>query len=262
MHPTYFTPVTKVSAAFGCLLDDTRTPVLRALLDIDRDGVLSHHIPGSSLSHLGAYPSVLTNDPGVPHELPLELASMYLGNFQAFHLMDCPIQTDDGYLHTAALLALPDFVRWFLCSHDANNEAEEFDRMIPLAISCVSTFQPWSKLANEQSDWKTRRKETMKLLAAETNLRWRLRGKTVLHFAIDNGLEVTEAMLEALDLGKDPDRHKNHIYVDKEGVEYSPDQYVGITAIEDLMEKQNLVTCLQTKGRFQPDSLASSCTLF
>ena len=249
MHPTYFTPVTKVSAAFGCLLDDTRTPVLRALLDMDRDGVLSYHIPGSSFSHLGGYPTVLTNDPGVHHELSLSLASLYLGNFQAFHLTDCSILTD-GSLHTAALLALPDFVRWFLYSHDANHESEEFHRMIPLAISCVSTFQPWSKLANEQSDWKTRRKETMKLLAAKTNLQWCLRGKTVLHFAIDNGLEVTEAMLEALDLGEDPNRHQNYSYVDKDGVEYSPDQYVGLTHIDDPTEKQDLVTCLQTKGRF------------
>ena len=198
----------------------------------------------------------------VPHELPLNLACLFLGNYPAFRVLDrsrTPLARDEGSLHTAALLALPKFVKWFMEKYDANTASEHLDNMIPLALACSSAFQPWSKIANEQSDWKTRRRETMKLLAPRTNLRWRLRGKTVLHFAIEKGLEVTEAMIEALDVDKDPDRFKNYSYVDKDGVKYSPDQYVEISGIESA-EKQALITCLLTKGGFQHPS-AGFCVL-
>lgn len=251
--PTYSTPVTRVSAAFGCLLDNTRTPILEALLTLDRGGTLSCMIPGSSFSYLGAYPNSSNSDIEVTaDELPLSSASLYLGNLPAFHLMDCGELPNDGTLHSAALFALPDFVEWLLYTHDANFKDEEiFDKMIPLALACVSKAQPWCRVANSKSDWKTRQKKTMKLLVPKTNLDWRHRGKTVLHIALENGLDATEAIIEALDIYDDPGRDDNYLYVDKEGIEHSPDLYLAAFVDGDLAGKQPLLACLYGKGRMR-----------
>lgn len=249
--PTYSTPVTKVSAAFGCLLDKTRAPVLEALLKLDRDGILSYLVPGSSFSYLSAYPKLSENELSLS-ELPLDLAALYLGNLDAFHLMGCGELPNDGTLHSAALLALPEFVEWLLYTHDPNFKHEEFDKMTPLALACASEPQPWCKIANEESDWKTRQKKTMKLLAPKTNLGWRSRGKTVLHIALENGPEATEAIIEALDVSHDPKRDEKYLYVDREGIEYSPDQYVKRVMDAEHAEKDTLINYLLKTGRMQP----------
>ena len=248
---TYVTPTTRVSAAFGCLLDAARAPILETLLRLDERAVLSHHVPGTSLSDLATYPEKLENDQSLPNELSLSLASLYLGNLEAFHLLDGGAVPDDGTLHTAALLALPDFVEWLLYTHDANFEVEEFDNMIPLALACSSKPQPWCKIANQQADWKTRQKLTMKLLAPRTDSRWRSRGKMVVHFALENGREATEAMIQALNIPSDPKRDDNYLYVDKEGIEYSLDQYVERVMGIVSTEKRNLIMYLRTKGKLQ-----------
>lgn len=116
--PTYSTPVTGVSAAFGCLLNSTRTLVLKALIEMDNK-VPSYEIPFSSFAHLGAYPKPFAPDIGTP-KLNFRLASIYLGNFAAFRLMDTGSPANDGTLHTAALLALPKFVKFLLKTHDAD----------------------------------------------------------------------------------------------------------------------------------------------
>lgn len=207
-------------------------------------------IPGPSFGYLGAYPNVLKSGLSlfnVADELPLRLASLYLGNFDAFRLMKCGETPNDGMLHSAALMALPKFVNWLLDVHDPNHKAEEFENMIPLALVCASTPQPWCKIANEESDWRTRQKETMQLLAPRTSPKWRYRNKTVLHIALDHGLETTKAMVETLDIRHDPEIDEKYIYMDKDGIEYSPDQYV-MKFLDDDEEQKALILCLIEVG--------------
>jgi hypothetical protein len=152
--------VTQVSAAFGYLLDKTRTPILKALLDIDREQMSNCMIPGPSFGHLAAYPKVLIHDSGflkVTNEITLRQPSICLGNLDAFRLMKHEETPNDGTLQDAAFLALPKFVRWLLDFHDPNYKAEDgYDHCIPRAIICTSNPHPWCKVANEESDWKTR----------------------------------------------------------------------------------------------------------
>ncbi|KAE9365001.1 hypothetical protein N431DRAFT_517873 [Stipitochalara longipes BDJ] len=246
--PAYSTPLTKVSAAFGCLLDKTRIPILKRLLDLDRDRISNYVIPGSSFGPLGMYPQLFKKDSdllGAEDELPLPLASLYLGNFEAFCLITPEMTPNDGTLHLAALLALPKFVKWLLKNHDANHKAEEFDNMVPLACVCASKPNPWCKIANEESDWKTRQKDTMQLLAGITASDWRYRNMTILHWAMDNGLETAKAMVKALDIRHDPERDDKYLYMDRDGIEYSPQQYVMKVWGADEKDKKALVSCLE-----------------
>ncbi|TGJ78363.1 hypothetical protein E0Z10_g10401 [Xylaria hypoxylon] len=240
----YSTPVTKVSAAFGCLLDKTRTPILEALLDMDRDEIMNSEISGVSLAYLGAYPNVSGVKLDFPDKVSLPIASLFLGNVDAFRLMKCEETPDNGMLHTAAFLALPKFVDFLLETHDPNHKSEEFSSMIPLAVVCTSKPHPWCKIANSEADWYTRQKETMCLLAPGTNLRWKARGKTVLHFALENGVGATKAMIEALDIRHDLERDEKYLYMDRDGVEYSPDQWIIRLLDVSPREKEALIQCL------------------
>ena len=245
--PAYSTPLTKVSAAFACLLDKSRTPILKALLELDRDRVLDYKVPGSSLGYLGAHPGSIDTTSSfldASDELTLCEASVYLGNFEAFRILKSPDTANDGTLHLAALMALPKFVTWLLHTHDPNQKAEEYDMMIPLAVVCESKPHSWCKVANEELDWKSRQKETMRLLAPKTSPAWRYRNKTVLHIALENGLNATEGMLEALDLLHDTNRDEKYSYVDKDGIRYSPHQYVMKFLDADDQEKNALIACL------------------
>lgn len=246
--PTYSTPLTKVSAAFSCLLDKTRIPILKALLDLDRDRISDYVIPGSSFGPLGMYPRVFKKDSDLldaADELPLREASLYLGNFEAFRLITQEMTPNDGMLHLAALLALPKFVKWLLGIHDPNHKAEEFDNMVPLACVCASKPHPWCKIANEESDWKDRQKDTMHLLAGVTSAEWRYRNMTILHWAMENGLETAKAMVKALDICHDPERDEKYLYMDRDGIEYSPQQYVMKVWDADEKEKKALISCLE-----------------
>jgi hypothetical protein len=194
------------------------------------------------------YPKVFEKDSGLLNagdELPLREASLYLGNFDAFRLITREITPNDGTLHLAALMALPKFVRWLLKIHDPNHKAEEFGNMIPLALVCASKPQPWCKIANEESDWKTRQKQTMQLLAPRTSPKWRYRNMTILHYAMENGLDTAKAMIEALDIRRDSERDEKYLYMDRDGIEYSPQQYVTKVLDADEKEKKTLVTCLE-----------------
>jgi hypothetical protein len=246
--PAYSTPLTKVSAAFGCLLDKTRIPILKALLDLDRDRISDYVIPGSSFGPLGVYPKVFKTDSDLldaADELPLREASLYLGNFEAFRLITREMTPNDGMLHLAALMALPKFVKWLLKIHDPNHKAEEFDNMVPLACVCASKPHPWCKIANEESDWKTRQKETIRLLVPRTSPKWRYRNMTILHWAMENGLDTAKAMIEALDIRHDPERDEKYLYMDRDGIEYSPQQYVMKVWVADEKEKKALITSLE-----------------
>lgn len=246
-----------MSAAFGCLLDKSRTPILQALLDLDRDRVLDYHVSGSLLGCLGAHPEVF--DPSssfldASEELSLREASIYLGNFEAFRILEAirilksPETANDGMLHLAALMALPRFVKWLLHTHDVNEKGEEFGMMIPLAVVCESQSHPWCKVANEELDWKSRQKETMRLLAPKTSPGWRYRNKTVLHIALENGLNATEGMIKALDIRHDTNRDEKYSYMDRDGKRYSPDQYVMKFLDTDDQEKNALIACLNGVG--------------
>jgi hypothetical protein len=228
-------------------LDKTRIPILKALLDLDGDRISDYAIPGSSFGPLAMYPQVFKEDSellGAMRELPLREASLYLGNFEAFCLITRETP-NDGILHLAALLALPKFVEWLLKTHDPNHKVEEFDYMIPLACVCASKPQPWCKFANEESDWKKRQKDTMHLLAGVTSSEWRYRNMTILHWAMENGLETAKAMVKALDIRHDPEKNEKYVYRDRDGIEYSPQQYVMKVWDADEKEKSALISCLE-----------------
>jgi hypothetical protein len=198
---------------------------------------------------------------GEEDEISPREASLFLGNFEAFRLMGGGETPDDGTLHLAALLALPKFVQWLLDAygHDPNYAAESFGFMVPLGLACSSKSFPWCKIANEEADWSERLKETMRLLAPETDTNWRLARKTLLHIALENGLEVTEAMVEALDISHDSDRDKKYSYEDRAGTTYTPTQYIGTLLEASCLEKWDLMKCLRRHGI---DNLLSPSLLF
>jgi len=75
----YSTPINMVSAAFACIIDDTRTEVLEALIDLDRSGVMEHTMLESRFTYLAAYPEAKEPDPDVPgntNDLELRTASI------------------------------------------------------------------------------------------------------------------------------------------------------------------------------------------
>ncbi|KAE8449593.1 hypothetical protein EG329_007923 [Mollisiaceae sp. DMI_Dod_QoI] len=248
--PAYSTPSTKVSAAFGCLLDKTRIPILKALLDLDRDRISDYTIPGSSLGTLSMYPLAFKEDSLLDptHEYPLREASLFLGNFEAFRLIAREVTPNDGTLHVAALLALPNFVKMLLTTHDPNHEAEDMDKMIPLALVCASKSHPWCKIANEEADWEIRQKETIHLLASVTSPQWRHRNMTILHYAMDHGVRTAKAMVGALGIGRDPAKNEKYLYKDRDGIEYSPQQYVEKVWGGNKQEKIALKSCLKDAG--------------
>lgn len=216
---------------------------------MDGDRVLDYKIPGSMLAYLGAYPNTSETELSLLNnaELPLREASLYLGNLEAFRLMKGGELVNDGTLHTAALMALPNFVKWLLKTHDPNYKADFMDNRIPLALACEARPQRWCKIANEESDWRTRQKETMQLLAPRTSPKWRYRNKTVLHFALDNGLEATKSMVQALNIVHDPEKDEKYLYKDRDGIEYSPDQYASLY-LDDHRERKALQKCLREAG--------------
>lgn len=249
----YATARKKVTAIFCCLMDKNRTPVLRALLNIDSPEILESVISGSTFSAL-ATPSVnqtkqefdaLFDD--ADDISPVE-ACLFLGNFQAFRLMQCGENPDDGTLHLASLLALPDFVKYLLGEHDPSYAAEDFGFMIPLGLACCSKPFPWCKVANEEKAWEKRLKETMKLLIPKSEFDWRHRERLTLHIALENGLEVTKAFVEALGGIVDSKTDHKYVYIDKTGMQYSPVDYVEAFLEGEGKEKEALVRYLNEQN--------------
>lgn len=224
--PRYSTESSGVSAALGCLLEKTRTPVLEALLSLEGGELHNYRAPRTTLARLAAKSRSKSNPDGFPHErVDLQQASTFLGNLESYKLLAPEQVPNDGTLHFAALLALPRFVEWLLPMHDPNFKHSDYDQMIPLAIACQSSAQPYTKIADQEAKFRRRRKDTIRLLAAKTDIKWRYRGKTVLHVAMEQGLDVTKELAEALDLHRDRERDNKYLYRDKDGVEYSPDQW-------------------------------------
>lgn len=245
--PTYKTPETSISAAFACLLDKTRIPVLQTLLELDRDHILSYTVPGPVFSHIAAYPSPPTTV--IDNHLTLMIAALYLGNLDAFRLLgggetETP---DDGTLHLAAWLALPDFVDHLLDRHHQDFAASEFDGYIPLAMACKANDNSWSRFAKTQGDWRTRQKKTIDLLAPTTKFTWRSNHLSLLHVALLQGVQVTEMMIQALDLHNDPERDEGYLYVDREGLYYSPHQWLRKVS-RHVSEADRLLALLDGAG--------------
>jgi hypothetical protein len=273
--PAYVSPVSNVSAAFLCLLDKSRTSVLEALIAGRNRDVLKSTVSGSTLRDFASKGSKTKLQDEVTFtltlfedddEIGLREAALFLGNLDAFRLLQRGTRRqnrNDGTLHLAALLALPDFVHWLLepPRHDPNHESEAFDMMVPLALACFSKPFPWCKFAAARGDdWTDRLKQTMQLLlVAGTDPGWRHRKRSVLHIALENGAVVTRALLRALEAIAVEDHHpsetdvdkraRDHYkYVDKTGAEYSPREYVEEFVDVDEKEKLALLECLEGHG--------------
>jgi anion-transporting ArsA/GET3 family ATPase len=156
-------------------------------------------------------------------------------------------------LHSAAFLALPEFVQWLMdAGHDPNAISDEWGQpYIPLAIVCFSKLQPYCKAANHKSKFSSRQKTTMKILASRTNQDWQHNRQTVLHIALHQAPKITEAMVYALDIKHDKQRDDRYIYVDKDDVEYSPHMYVKHRMTISEKEKKALLKSLK-KGNMKP----------
>ncbi|KAI3587783.1 hypothetical protein IWW34DRAFT_779817 [Fusarium oxysporum f. sp. albedinis] len=223
----YSTPSSQVSAAFACMLDPKRNPVLESLLKLHGKDIRMCVIPGRSFSYLSQKPKTPDPTKFMTQTLPLSDAGLYLGNLKAYISLGGGKDVNNGSLHTAALLALPEFVRWLLQWHSADLEHEAFGMMIPLVVACRSEARPWCRVANAEGSFEKRRVKTMQLLARKTDLSWRNRRKTVLHFAIDEGPDALQAMLEALDVAHDARRNERYLYTDREGIVYSLSYYIS-----------------------------------
>jgi len=171
--PAYSTPINMVSAAFACIIDDTRTEVLEALIDLDRSGVMEHTMLESRFTYLAAYPEAEEPDPDVPentNDLELRTASIYTGNFEAFRLLSFNYRPNDGTLNLAAHFALPNLIKWLLANgHDSNHRDANTNMLTPLAILCSSTYMPCCTVANGEVAFPARQKQSMRILAAQTD---------------------------------------------------------------------------------------------
>lgn len=213
---------------------------------------MEHTMPESRFTYMAAYPKVEKSDPAVlenTNELTVRSASIFTGNFEAFHLMRFDCKPDDGTLTIAVFLALPKFIQWLLANgHNPNYRDESTNMMIPLALLCSAKYAPFCKIANKELDLPARRKQSMKMLAPKTDLSLKYRGKTVLHYALDEGPEVTGAMIKALNVFEDKERNEKYLYVDRDGIHYSPDQYVKHFIKVDVAQKIALVKILNGCG--------------
>jgi hypothetical protein len=228
--PLFSTSEHGVNAAFACVLDKTRTPILKALLAMDLEGVQQSCTPASTFRYLGSGGKDDDGEGGdfLPAEIALPEACLFQGNLEAYKALRRTESPNDGQLHHAAFMALPKLVKWLLQFHDPNAKAlDVYDQMIPLALACQPRNVPWCKIANQEHGYATRWRKCIELLAPVTDNRWRCKQKTVLHIALESGREVTEVMLNALNPRIDARRNETYLYKDKEGIQYSPDEYVG-----------------------------------
>ncbi|KAF4994750.1 hypothetical protein FDECE_13023 [Fusarium decemcellulare] len=249
--PMFCTAKTHLSAVFLCLLDKSRTPVLQALLDLKTADVMNSTISGATFSKIAVAKKPKRELQALfeeEDEMSPREAALFLGNLDAFKLISKNDLPNDGTLHLAALLALPDFVTWLLETHDPNFASEDYGFMVPLAMACFSKPFPWCSVANAEAAWGNRVKETMKILIPKTLSAWRYRQKLVLHLALENGPEVTKALIEALDVRHEADKEKTYLYTDKTGMHYSPCEYVRTFLEAGDKEKNKLVACLEKHG--------------
>jgi len=82
-------------------------------------------------------------------------------------------------------------------------------------------------------------------LVGVTSSKWRYRNMTILHWAMENGLETAKAMVNALDIRHDSERDEKYLYIDRDGIEYSPQQYAMRVWDADNKEKEALIACFK-----------------
>jgi hypothetical protein len=221
---------------------------------MDRKRVLSYKINQVSFERLAMYPKEPRKSADYPDvdSMDLPLASIFLGNLEAFRLLNSQLPANDGSLHLTALLALPEFVQLLLRTHDPNFANDTYDFQIPLAVACRAEPSPWCKIANKKSTFRARRRRTMQVLALETNLEWRSsQQQTILHIAIETGVDVTEDMIHALDIQNKPYRVSRFTYHDKGGREFSLQEYITELVRVNEDKKQALLSCLSESGLIQ-----------
>uniref|UniRef100_A0A8H7K4M7 Uncharacterized protein n=1 Tax=Bionectria ochroleuca TaxID=29856 RepID=A0A8H7K4M7_BIOOC len=254
---SFHTPESKITAAFLCLLDPKRTPVLEALIRRsarEASNILESTISGSTLMKLAPYTRSSKEEIMPPFdeadEIPLRLASLYLVNFEAYQVLETGLSSNDGTLHLAALLALPDFVGWLLQWHDPNHGSDDYGAMTPLALACSSQPDPWFEAATGDASWKSRLVETMKLLVPKTDRFWRHRERLVLHIAMENGYDTTDALLRGMEdtLEAQARGKTKHLYTDKAGQEYLPVEYLQTFIEAEEGDMLQLKGCLGRYG--------------
>jgi hypothetical protein len=84
-----------------------------------------------------------------------------------------------------------------------------------------------------------RQKGCNNLFTSKTKVKWQHRDMTVLRIVLETGFEMTKAMFEALEMRPDPSRNERHLYQDKDGIQYSLDQYLW-RFMGDLAKKKRL----------------------
>ncbi|CAH0031253.1 unnamed protein product [Clonostachys rhizophaga] len=254
---SFITPESKISAAFLCLLDPKRTPVLEALIRRsarEASNMLESTIAGSTLMKLAPYVRSSKDEIMPPFdeadEIPLRLASLYLVNFEAYQVLETGLSSNDGTLHLAALLALPKFVGWLLQWHDPNHGSDDYGAMTPLALACSSQPDPWFEAAISDVSWKSRLVETMRLLVPKTDRFWRHRERLVLHIAMENGYDTTDALLKGMEgaLEAQARGKTKHLYTDKAGQEYLPVEYLQTFIEAEEGDMLQLKGCLGRYG--------------
>ncbi|GIZ45567.1 hypothetical protein CKM354_000872700 [Cercospora kikuchii] len=240
------TPTTRVSASMACVLDNSRTPVLKALLKMRPDLALEPHVPASVLACLGAEPGSASKDPiNEIGALTLCQASVYVGNIDSYELLASYSVPDEDDLHLAAWLALPKFVEKFLKDHDPELESEAYGNYTPLAVALeTDSGQSYCKVADAEASFEDRRKRTIDLLAKKSNLAWRYRQKTYVHIAFAIGPGTTKILLDALDIKTASSRFSMLVYEDKAGRRYTPFEYINELMNLQPSERDELMRCL------------------
>jgi hypothetical protein len=226
-----------MTAALCCIFDKQRTPLLQQLIAMD-SSIQYDEVPTSTLGRLAGESNM---EDEKSSNVPLATAALLLGNSEAFRLLSRDREPNDGSLHIAAMLALPSVVEWLLETDDPNMESEEYDFWTPLALACVAKPSPTCIVANAEADVKYRQWQCMRLLAPITCSEWRDHARrTVLHIALESGVDAARAMLKALKYRHDTERLTKYTYVDKDNNSYTPEEYV-IEFVDDPVEKEALL---------------------
>lgn len=160
-------------------------------------------------------------------------------------LVQASTAPNDSSLHLAAKMAYPNIVSILLSAgHHPRYPSVVHQRMIPLACLCLESYETGQ-------DWELRLQQTLELLIPVTDLKWRANGKSLLHFALDNGrnaCEVTEGFLRVAELWKSSSLNDEYMFKDHREYFYSPTRYVKLLCSKGMAEKHFLIELLYNIG--------------
>jgi ankyrin repeat domain-containing protein 50 len=153
---------------------------------------------------------------------------------------------NDSSLHLAAKMAYPNIVSILLSAgHDPRYPSVVHRGRIPLACLCLESH-------GTGRDWELRLQQTLGLLAPQTDLKWRSKSKSLLHFALDNdhnACEVTMKFIEVSGLWRSSNLNDEYMFTDHREFFYSPTQYVKLLCYsKDTAEKYSLIELLKNFG--------------